>query len=79
MLEIYLREHGLDQGVYLGGDGRLLDGHHRVVAAKRLGITEIPLESAEDAKARWVRDHGFVDWSQRKFGDRHLDALKEEE
>lgn len=55
-LEEYLRKHGLSQGVCLGPDGRVWDGHHRIVGARRLGITIIPLESAEDAADRFVRE-----------------------
>lgn len=69
-LEAHIAEHGLDQGVCLGDDGRVWDGHHRITAARRLGIEFIPLESAEDAGQRWLRDHGPVDWHGRKKGDR---------
>lgn len=69
-LEAHLAEHGLDQGVCLGNDGRVWDGHHRITAARRLGINTIPLESGEEAGARWLRDHGRVDWHGRKKGDR---------
>lgn len=69
-LEDHLRENGLTQGVCLGTDGRVWDGHHRIVAARRLGIVVIPLESGEDAGERWLRDHGPVDWAERKTGDR---------
>lgn len=48
-LEAHLREHGLNQGVCLGDDGRVWDGHHRIVAARRLGIDVIPLEVMADA------------------------------
>lgn len=43
-LEAYMAEHGFTQGVCLGTDGRVWDGHHRIVAAKRLGIELVPLE-----------------------------------
>lgn len=67
-LEAYIAEHGMDGfGVYVR-DGRVRDGHHRVVAALRLGFA-IPLESKAEADARWVRDHGFVGWEERTFGD----------
>ena len=71
MLETHIAEHGVkglaivvDEGGYLG------DGHHRIVAAIRLGIVKLPVETSSDAQARWVRDHGYVDWHSRKFGDR---------
>lgn len=44
-LEAHLREVGrIDQPVCLGPDGRVWDGHHRIVAARRLGFTTIPVE-----------------------------------
>lgn len=69
MVEAHLVANGLTEGVYVGDDGRLRDGHHRVTAARRLGIDVIPLETAERAQERWVRDHGHVDWRHRKVGD----------
>lgn len=69
-LEAFLAERGgIDQGICLGGDGRVWDGHHRIVAARRLGLDVLPLESSEDASARWVRDHGHVAWENREHGD----------
>lgn len=44
-MEAHIAEHGLTQGVCLGPDGRVWDGHHRIVAARRLGLTEIPVEA----------------------------------
>ena len=77
-LEAHIAEHGLDgMGVCVGEDGRLWDGHHRVVAAKHLGIAVVPLESREEADARWVRDHGERAWENRLFGD-IVYALEEE-
>lgn len=67
-LETFLVEYGLTQGVCLGSD-QVWDGHHRIVAARRLGISIIPLESREDADARWLRDHGPIAWEDRKKGD----------
>jgi hypothetical protein len=68
-LEEFLAENGLTQGICLGGDGRVWDGHHRIVAARRLGIEVVPLESSEDAAERWMRDHGPVAWENRENGD----------
>lgn len=68
MLEAHLSASGLTKGVYLEG-GRLMDGHHRVTAARRLGIDVIPLETREEAAERWVRQHGRVDWRHRAEGD----------
>jgi hypothetical protein len=70
-LEAHIAEHGLgdDLGICLGTDGRVRDGHHRIVAARRLGIDRIPVETTDEADERWRRDHGPVGWSGRSFGD----------
>jgi hypothetical protein len=68
-IEAHLSANGLTEGVYIGEDGRVRDGHHRIIAARRLGIALIPLETREQAQERWVRDPGYVDWRRRKVGD----------
>lgn len=56
-LESHVSRHGLDGlGIYVE-NGVVCDGHHRVVAAIRLGIESVPLESITQAEARWLRDH----------------------
>lgn len=45
MLEAHLRARGqVEQGIYLGPDRRVWDGHHRIVAARRLGFPDLPIE-----------------------------------
>lgn len=45
-LETYLKAQGrVEQPILLGSDGRIWDGHHRLVAARRLGFEIIPVES----------------------------------
>lgn len=69
-LEAHLAANGLPQGgICLGEDGYVRDGHHRIVAARRLGIEVLPLESDEDCELRWVGDHGLVAWEHRTVGD----------
>ena len=69
-LEVHIAEYGLNgMGVCVGDDGRLWDGHHRVIAAKHLNFAVIPLESRKEADARWLRDHGERSWEERLFGD----------
>lgn len=68
-LEAFLAERGLSQGVCLGECGRVFDGHHRIVAARRLGIEVTPLESRADSGARWLKDNGPVAWEHRTTGD----------
>ena len=44
-LEAFLAAEGrITQPVCLGPDGRVWDGHHRIVAAKRLGFADVPVE-----------------------------------
>lgn len=63
--------HGITEGVCIGEDGRLHDGHHRVIAALHLGIERVPLETKAEADSRWLRDHGSFLWELRQFGDVH--------
>lgn len=69
-LETHLAGSEVIVGICVGPDGRVRDGHHRIVAARRLGIPWVELESPEENAQRWVRDHGHVGWKDRKFGDR---------
>ena len=48
-MEEYVAANGVTQGVYLGPDGRVWDGHHRIVAARRCGVERIPLEEGSAA------------------------------
>lgn len=41
-------------GIVLGTDGRIWDGHHRIVAAIRLGFPGLPVERFDDSTARSV-------------------------
>ena len=69
-LEAFIAEHGLDKmGVCLSNDGVVWDGHHRIIAVRRLGIDRIPLESRAEADSRWLHDHGPITWEDRKKGD----------
>lgn len=53
-LEEHLRTVGrVEQGICLGNDGRIWDGHHRIVAARRLGFPDIPIEEASYRPAPW--------------------------
>lgn len=70
-VEAWIAAGGLIEGVCIGADGRLHDGHHRVVAAKALGVDRVPLETKAEADARWIRDHGSCGWELRQFGDVH--------
>lgn len=67
-LEAHVAEYGLTEGIYVADDGKI-DGHHRVVAAIRLGIDTLPLESRDDSGKRYLRDHGPIAWEHRIKGD----------
>ena len=69
-LEAHIAACGVEDLGILVKDGYVTDGHHRVIAAIRLGIDRLPIETEEDTQVRWIRDHGYVDWQHRKFGDR---------
>ena len=46
MLEDQLRSDGrVYEPIMLGSDGRIWDGHHRIVAAVRLGFDRLPVDS----------------------------------
>lgn len=48
-MEDHFRKVGrIDQPILLGGDLRIWDGHHRIVAAKRLGFTHLNIEEDDD-------------------------------
>lgn len=67
-LEAHITKHGLDQGICIHPDGKI-DGHHRIVAARRLSVEMIPLEDKEAAGVRYLSDHGPVAWGLRVKGD----------
>lgn len=68
-VEAHMAANGAEGLGIVVRDGYVQDGHHRVVAAIRLGIDKLPVETEADAQARWIRDHGHVDWFHRQFGD----------
>jgi hypothetical protein len=38
----FLREAAWDESIILGGDGRVWDGHHRIIAAYMTGVRSLP-------------------------------------
>ena len=74
-LEAFLTDRSVVEGICVSGaDGWVIDGHHRITAARRLGIRYVTLESLKESHERWSRDHGPVSWHERKVGDRHTCA-----
>lgn len=48
-LEEYISSSGImPAGILLGNDGRVWDGHHRLIAARRLGIESIFCETTNE-------------------------------
>jgi len=41
-----IREEGIREPILLGSDGRVWDGHHRIVIAMHLGLDSVPVEFA---------------------------------
>lgn len=41
-----IREEGIREPILLGTDGRVWDGHHRIVIAMHLGMDSVPVEFA---------------------------------
>lgn len=54
-LMVSISEEGIKTPVLLGPDGRVWDGHHRIVAALCLGITEIPVEYGKETPVKLVQ------------------------
>jgi ParB-like chromosome segregation protein Spo0J len=40
----YIAVNGISEPVLLGDDGRVWDGHHRLMVARLLGIRTVPVE-----------------------------------
>lgn len=47
-LLIDIEKHGIKVPVLLGTDGRVWNGHHRLLVARVLGMDEVPVTHAED-------------------------------
>ena len=41
-----IRDEGIREPILLGTDGRVWDGHHRIVVAMHLGLDSVPVEFA---------------------------------
>lgn len=48
VLATSIQENGIREPVVLGTDGRVWDGHHRIVIAMRLGIEKVPVVMADE-------------------------------
>lgn len=43
MLTTSIQEVGIQNPILIGGDGRVWDGHHRLAAAHKLGLDQVPI------------------------------------
>lgn len=53
-----IKEYGFRSPIVVGGDGVIINGHTRLLAAKKLGMTTVPVHVAADltkAQARGLR------------------------
>ncbi len=50
MLASSIQETGIRVPILIGTDGRVWDGHHRLAVARKLGLSEVPIEWAGEEK-----------------------------
>lgn len=73
-----IRTEGIREPVLLGTDGRIWDGHHRIVIAMHLGLDSVPVEFAgeggtlnaliSEKRAEWEVEQGEPEWEYRCTG-----------
>lgn len=51
-----IRAEGIRESILLGTDGRIWDGHHRIVIAMHLGLDSVPVEFAGEPGALAAHD-----------------------
>lgn len=47
-----INENGIKEPILLGDDGRVWDGHHRLLVARLLGIEEVDIEKGHTLKGK---------------------------
>lgn len=67
-----IREEGIREPILLGTDGRVWDGHHRIVIAMHLGLDSVPVEFAGEGgalnaliaekRAEWEAEQVETEW-----------------
>jgi hypothetical protein len=63
-----IREFGFTNPLLLDGDNSILAGHGRVLAARKLGMTEIPcieLAQRTPGDLGWIDEAGYLHWPKR--------------
>jgi len=82
-LSASIHKNGMQTPILLGSDGRVWDGHHRLAAAFRLGLSAVPVEFAvapvapeqpsEEAIAEAINVHRWkdmgIDWCSCECGE----------
>lgn len=69
---------GFVQPVVVDGDGVVLAGHTRLLAAKKLGLREVPVVRVKDIDAFKARAFRIADNKTAEFSNWDYDLLKEE-
>lgn len=73
-----IKEFGFKVPILLDKDNVIIAGHTRLMAAKRLGMTEVPCIRCEDLNPEQVKAFRLADNKVAEFADWDLAALQEE-
>jgi len=76
-----IKEFGFKVPVVIGGNGEIIAGHTRVMAAKKLGIDDIPCIIADDLTEAQIKAFRIADNKTAEFSewDKELLAVELEE
>lgn len=73
-----IREFGFQQPIVVDRDGVIIAGHTRYKAAKKLGLTEVPVVVAENLTDEQVRAYRLADNKTGELAEWDFSALEEE-
>ncbi len=62
--------------IVLGKDNKILSGHTRYKAAKKLGITKVPIVRANDLSEVQQKAYAIMDNKSAQYADWEMDMLK---
>ncbi|MFZ3132874.1 MAG: DNA modification methylase [Desulfosporosinus sp.] len=73
-----IKEFGFQQPIVVGKDGIIIVGHTRLKAAKKLGITEVPVLYTEDLTDEQVKAYRLADNKTNEFAEWDYTLLGQE-
>lgn len=73
-----IREFGFQQPIVVDRDGVIIAGHTRYKAAKKLGLTEVPVVVADNLTDEQVRAYRLADNKTGELAEWDFSALEEE-